>query len=101
MADSQVNFAPVTIASRRAAVPTPAHTAPPGPQPNASKLTSVVARPSTAAVAKKRNAVRAPLLPLDPDARAAMAVTLRSLGLSEAAGGRISQRAAATRAAVA
>ena len=38
------------------------------------------------------DAVRAPLLPLDPDARAAMAVTLRSLGLAEAAGGRISTR---------
>ncbi len=32
--------------------------------------------------------VRAPLLPLDPDGRAAMAVTLRSLGLVEASGGR-------------
>lgn len=32
--------------------------------------------------------VRAPLLPLDPDARAAMAVTLRSLGLVETGGGR-------------
>jgi dihydrodipicolinate synthase/N-acetylneuraminate lyase len=47
------------------------------------------------------DAVRAPLLPLDSDARAAMAITLRSLGLSEAAGGRISGRTAATRAAVA
>jgi 4-hydroxy-tetrahydrodipicolinate synthase len=47
------------------------------------------------------DAVRAPLLPLDPDARAAMAVTLRSLGLTEAAGGRISTRVAATREAVA
>ncbi len=47
------------------------------------------------------DAVRAPLLPLDPDARAAMAVTLRSLGLSEATGGRISTRVAATREAVA
>ncbi len=45
--------------------------------------------------------VRAPLLPLDPDARAAIAVTLRSLGLSEAAGGRISTRVGATREAVA
>jgi 4-hydroxy-tetrahydrodipicolinate synthase len=35
------------------------------------------------------DAVRAPLLPLDPDARAAMAVTLRSLGLVEARGGRV------------
>ena len=35
------------------------------------------------------DAVRAPLLPLDPDARAALAVTLRSLGLVEARGGRI------------
>ncbi len=42
--------------------------------------------------------VRAPLLPMDPDARAAMAVTLRSLGLVEAGGGRMS---AARRAAVA
>ena len=47
------------------------------------------------------DAVRAPLLPLDPDARAAMAVTLRSLGLTEAAGGRISTRVPATREAVA
>jgi 4-hydroxy-tetrahydrodipicolinate synthase len=36
------------------------------------------------------DAVRAPLLPLDPDARAAMATTLRSLGLLDAAGGRMS-----------
>ena len=35
------------------------------------------------------DAVRGPLLPLDPDARAAMAVTLRDLGLVERAGGRI------------
>ena len=35
------------------------------------------------------DAVRAPLLPLDVDARAAMAVTLRSLGLVEARGGRV------------
>ena len=35
------------------------------------------------------DAVRAPLLPLDSDARAAMAVTLRSLGLVEARGGRV------------
>ncbi len=35
------------------------------------------------------DAVRAPLLPLDPDARAAMATTLRSLGLIEAGGGRM------------
>jgi 4-hydroxy-tetrahydrodipicolinate synthase len=35
------------------------------------------------------DAVRAPLLPLDPDATAALAVTLRSLGLVEARGGRV------------
>ncbi len=35
------------------------------------------------------DAVRAPLLSLDPDARAALAVTLRSLGLVEPVGGRI------------
>jgi 4-hydroxy-tetrahydrodipicolinate synthase len=35
------------------------------------------------------DAVRAPLLPLDPDARAEMAVTLRSLGLVETGGGRM------------
>jgi 4-hydroxy-tetrahydrodipicolinate synthase len=35
------------------------------------------------------DAVRAPLLPLDGDARAAMAVTLRSLGLVERTGGRM------------
>jgi 4-hydroxy-tetrahydrodipicolinate synthase len=35
------------------------------------------------------DAVRGPLLPLDPDARAAMAVTLRGLGLLETSGGRI------------
>ncbi len=35
------------------------------------------------------DAVRAPLLPLDDDARAQMAGTLRSLGLLEAAGGRM------------
>jgi 4-hydroxy-tetrahydrodipicolinate synthase len=35
------------------------------------------------------DAVRAPLLPIDPDGRAAMAVTLRGLGLLEAGGGRI------------
>jgi 4-hydroxy-tetrahydrodipicolinate synthase len=34
------------------------------------------------------DAVRAPLLPLEPDARAALAVTLRSLGLVESIGGR-------------
>jgi 4-hydroxy-tetrahydrodipicolinate synthase len=33
--------------------------------------------------------VRAPLLPLDPDARAELAVTLRSLGLVELGGGRM------------
>ncbi len=41
------------------------------------------------------DAVRAPLLPQDPDARAAMAVTLRSLGLLESGGGRISAPATA------
>jgi 4-hydroxy-tetrahydrodipicolinate synthase len=35
------------------------------------------------------DAVRAPLLPLDSDARAAMAVMLRSLGLVDARGGRL------------
>ncbi|HEY8635701.1 MAG TPA: 4-hydroxy-tetrahydrodipicolinate synthase [Candidatus Limnocylindrales bacterium] len=35
------------------------------------------------------DAVRAPLLSLDPDARASMAVMLRSLGLLEAVGGRM------------
>jgi 4-hydroxy-tetrahydrodipicolinate synthase len=35
------------------------------------------------------DAVRAPLLPIDPDGRAAMAVTLRGLGLLETGGGRI------------
>lgn len=44
------------------------------------------------------DAVRAPLLPMDPDGRAAMAATLRALGLVEAGGGRMS---AAQRAAVA
>jgi 4-hydroxy-tetrahydrodipicolinate synthase len=44
--------------------------------------------------------VRAPLLPIDPDGRAAMAVTLRGLGLVEAGGGRIAPRIA-TREAVA
>jgi 4-hydroxy-tetrahydrodipicolinate synthase len=38
------------------------------------------------------DAVRGPLLPLDPDGRAAMAVTLRGLGLIEAGGGRIVTR---------
>jgi len=38
--------------------------------------------------------VRAPLLPLEPAGRAAMAITLRQLGLVEAAGGRIAQRTA-------
>ena len=42
--------------------------------------------------------VRAPLLSLDADGRAAMAITLRTLGLVEAGGGRIGL---ATRAAVA
>jgi 4-hydroxy-tetrahydrodipicolinate synthase len=46
------------------------------------------------------DAVRAPLLPLDGDGRAAMAVTLRSLGLLEAGGGRIATPVA-TREAVA
>jgi 4-hydroxy-tetrahydrodipicolinate synthase len=36
-----------------------------------------------------QDAVRRPLLPLEADARAAMAVTLRSLGLVEAPGGRV------------
>ena len=35
------------------------------------------------------DAVRGPLLPLEPDARAALAVTLRTLGLVEATGGRL------------
>jgi 4-hydroxy-tetrahydrodipicolinate synthase len=39
------------------------------------------------------DAVRAPLLPIDPDGRAAMAVTLRGLGLLETGGGRIAPRA--------
>ena len=38
------------------------------------------------------DAVRGPLLPLDPDGRAAMAVTLRGLGLLETGGGRIVTR---------
>ena len=38
------------------------------------------------------DAVRAPLLPLDPDGNAAMAVTLRGLGLLESGGGRIGSR---------
>jgi 4-hydroxy-tetrahydrodipicolinate synthase len=38
--------------------------------------------------------VRAPLLPIDPDGRAAMAVTLRALGLLESGGGRIADRPA-------
>ena len=38
------------------------------------------------------DAVRAPLLPIDPDGRAAMAVTLRGLGLLEIGGGRIATR---------
>lgn len=40
------------------------------------------------------DAVRGPLLPLDPDARAVLTVTLRSLGLLEAGGGRIAGRPA-------
>ena len=39
------------------------------------------------------DAVRSPLLPLDAEARAALAVTLRSLGLVEARGGRILETA--------
>jgi 4-hydroxy-tetrahydrodipicolinate synthase len=39
------------------------------------------------------DAVRGPLLPLDPDGRAAMATTLRGLGLLETGGGRIGTRA--------
>ena len=39
------------------------------------------------------DAVRAPLLPIDPDGRAAMAVTLRGLGLLETGGGRITTHA--------
>ncbi len=38
------------------------------------------------------DAVRAPLLPLEGDARAAMAVILRSLGLIDASGGRMTAR---------
>ena len=38
--------------------------------------------------------VRAPLLPIDPDGRAAMAVILRGLGLLETGGGRIANRPA-------
>ena len=38
--------------------------------------------------------VRAPLLPIDPDGRAAMAVVLRALGLLETGGGRIENRPA-------
>ncbi len=38
------------------------------------------------------DAVRPPLLPIDPDGRAAMAVTLRGLGLLEIGGGRIATR---------
>jgi 4-hydroxy-tetrahydrodipicolinate synthase len=48
----------------------------------------------------EHDTVRAPLLSLDPDASAALAVTLRSLGLIERGGGRISA-ASGTRAAVA
>lgn len=40
------------------------------------------------------DAVRAPLLPIDPDGRAAMAVTLRGLGLLETGGGRIAAQQA-------
>lgn len=43
----------------------------------------------------EHDAVRQPLLPLDPDARAALAVTLRSLGLVERGGGRIATSRAA------
>jgi 4-hydroxy-tetrahydrodipicolinate synthase len=41
------------------------------------------------------DAVRAPLLPLDDDARSALAAILRTLGLVEASGGRIGERAGA------
>ncbi len=41
------------------------------------------------------DAVRAPLLPLDDDARSALAAILRRLGLVEASGGRIGERAGA------
>lgn len=41
------------------------------------------------------DAVRAPLLPMEGDGRAAMAVTLRSLGLLETGGGRIASHVAA------
>jgi 4-hydroxy-tetrahydrodipicolinate synthase len=40
------------------------------------------------------DAVRGPLLPIDPDGRAAMAVTLRGLGLLETGGGRIAAQRA-------
>jgi len=40
------------------------------------------------------DAVRGPLLPMDPDGRTAMAVTLRGLGLLETGGGRIVGRSA-------
>jgi len=40
------------------------------------------------------DAVRAPLLPIDPDGRAAMAVVLRDLGLLATGGGRIASRRA-------
>jgi hypothetical protein len=40
------------------------------------------------------DAVRAPLLSIDPEGRAAMAVTLRGLGLLETGGGRIAARTA-------
>lgn len=43
----------------------------------------------------EHDAVRQPLLPLDPDARAALATTLRSLGLVERGGGRIASSQAA------
>jgi 4-hydroxy-tetrahydrodipicolinate synthase len=45
--------------------------------------------------------VRSPLLPLDPDGRTAMAMTLRSLGLVEAGGGRMGAAATPSREAVA
>jgi dihydrodipicolinate synthase/N-acetylneuraminate lyase len=38
------------------------------------------------------DAVRGPLLPLDPGSRAALAETLRALGLVEAVGGRMETR---------
>ena len=45
------------------------------------------------------DAVRGPLLPLDPDARERLLSTLRTLGLVETRGGRIEARAGTTEAA--